>query len=435
MPPQRLIEQLLASSLFYPDKTEDERRDIACAIANDEIETSAQTPITFQSSDDNGTTYTYITASDGRRTLLVFKGATLARAETNTNNDEISDENIAELATTIPGYPIDIEHNTQRNVGAFTAGRNVGGALMVDGVIWADRYPDEADGVIHGRQRLSVEAEAKKASCSLCGGEFDTPTTYCQHIATVKARKESRASRRFTGMKARGGAITLNPAGTGTQFDGSQIYFVASHASNGELVADGNGELIASWYDGYLSERGETLKDLPDSDFADPDGRRFPYKIHGRVIQAGWKAAWSAANGGHTGEKDENAIKRLKRDKPAGIEIKEWAMTDEEIAQMRTEVQDALAKITSLEADLVARDARIAELDGQVNTSIAEVRRLKLGASIGDDEWKKVKDDIMAMPASAFDLFASRLATGSTSGPGPILIVPPGKGEHRLTLG
>jgi len=66
---------------------------------------------------------------------------------------------------------------------------------------------------------------------------------------------------------------------------------------------------------------------LPASDFADPKGRRFPYKIHGKVDEAGWRAAWSAANGGHTGQKDESAIAKLKRDKPEGVTINEHMET------------------------------------------------------------------------------------------------------------
>jgi hypothetical protein len=88
---------------------------------------------------------------------------------------------------------------------------------------------------------------------------------------------------------------------------------------------------------GWLPE-GITEGDLDDEDFAwlsdaykrgdEPPsaGRKYPYKIHGKVNEAGWKAAWnrvhqqpeSAFAGGPS--KDE-VIRRLLRDKPEDVEV------------------------------------------------------------------------------------------------------------------
>lgn len=73
--------------------------------------------------------------------------------------------------------------------------------------------------------------------------------------------------------------------------------------------------------------------DLDDGDFAlvyiDSAGtkvRKLPYKIHGKVNDAGWRAAWAAVNGARGGLKEPSsrvatARKKLLRDKPKGIEV------------------------------------------------------------------------------------------------------------------
>lgn len=252
-----------------------------------------------------------IATEDGE--VLSFKNAVLVRAETNMNRDEISEDGIKELAESIVGRPIDVEHDTGKNCGVFSSARPIDGsrALSVDGFIWADRYPNEAQGVQSGSHGLSVEASADNALCSVCGTLFASADDYCEHL---RYRDISGAIRRLKGLHGKGGAVTTHPAGTNTRFEPTQIRFVASHDES---------RVQASWYDKYLKEKGETLKDLPDGDFADPEGRRFPYKIHGDVKEEGWRAAWSAANGGHTGKKDQGAIDKLRRDKPKGVDIKE----------------------------------------------------------------------------------------------------------------
>lgn len=86
---------------------------------------------------------------------------------------------------------------------------------------------------------------------------------------------------------------------------------------------------------GWLPE-GTTQDDLDDGDFAwlsdaykagkqsKSDGRKLPYKIHGKVNVAGWKAAWSRAHQDGTdfsgGPSQAEVIAKLAKDKPAGVD-------------------------------------------------------------------------------------------------------------------
>ena len=157
--------------------------------------------------------------------LLYFKNAVLARAETNANRDNVDDEGLNAVAATLPMTAIDLEHRLKQVVGFYTAARVMDHALYCDGVIFADRFPDEAKGVQDGTYRLSIEAKAKEAICSMCKGSFQRERDYCAHLV---AKVTSGATRLMRGLIAKGGAITRIPAGTNTSFDPHQIELVAS---------------------------------------------------------------------------------------------------------------------------------------------------------------------------------------------------------------
>lgn len=85
---------------------------------------------------------------------------------------------------------------------------------------------------------------------------------------------------------------------------------------------------------GWLPE-GTSEGDLDDGDFAwlasdkklpDSQRRKLPYKVHGKVNEAGWKAAWSRAHQDGTdfsGGPDQAAvIKKLLADAPRGVSTK-----------------------------------------------------------------------------------------------------------------
>ena len=441
----------LADSDFYPEKSRDDRKSIAYALANKLLKeghlTASEEETLMQFFQVSAPMHIEMQAS-GQGDLLVFKNAKLAKVETNKNQDEILKEGLQELEATIGGRPIDVEHDHAQNCGVYTAGRaGEDNYLYVDGFIWADRYPDVAMGVQAGTHGLSIDALAAKARCSVCQQEFTAAQQYCEHILN---RKSLGSKRTLIGLKAKGGAVTAKPAGSGTNFDSAHIYFVASHDEN---------TLQASWYDQYLEE-GETVDDLPASDFADPKGRRFPYKIHGKVIESGWQAAWSAAHGGHTGVADSSAIAKLKRDKPKGVEIssEEHAMNcphcskeggegakcsacgkSMQASVIASELADALAKLqaitaektelvtakTRFEAELVAARAELDTARNEMRAaqlqSTMTARRVIL-AAMKDEDWDKAKDTITKMDEPTFELFSKSLTggialTASTSGP------------------
>lgn len=87
---------------------------------------------------------------------------------------------------------------------------------------------------------------------------------------------------------------------------------------------------------GWLPE-GTSQGDLDDGDFAwlsdaykagnesKTEGRKLPYKVHGKVNEAGWKAAWSRAHQAGTdfsgGPSKQEVIAKLMKDKPADVEV------------------------------------------------------------------------------------------------------------------
>ena len=165
-----------------------------------------------------------------------FKHAILARAEKNKNQDRITPQGIAELAATLPLNAIDDEHKRDVVPGIFTDARVLddGGvpALDVDGLLFADRFPQQTQAVLNGEKLLSIEAGADTATCSLCGGVYVREDQYCGHL---KARLVDRkAERILSGLKATGGAITTHPAGTNTRFDMNHIELIASVWGQGE---------------------------------------------------------------------------------------------------------------------------------------------------------------------------------------------------------
>lgn len=147
--------------------------------------------------------------------VLKFTGAVLCRAEVNTNNDGITRQGVYEIASSIPLKAIDEEHRQEAVVGTFFNGyvSDDGMAALTDGIIYARRFQKVAQGLRDGTKKLSVEAVAEKAVCSVCQGVYSSPRDYCDHL------RHGGAVRWLYGLTATGGAVTDNPAGTDTVFD------------------------------------------------------------------------------------------------------------------------------------------------------------------------------------------------------------------------
>lgn len=177
--------------------------------------------------------------------LLHFSDYVLCRPEVNKNRDSVDADGIKELARTIALMPIDYNHDPNKNVGTFIAGRVGGdGELRVDGVIWLDRCEENGvspDDIIQGNFKMSIEADGDKAECSVCHGSFSSESQYCEHLRVsvdrsgrsdggIRSKIKSGAIRIMRGLRAVGGAFTYKPAGSDTGADGmSRVSFAASH--------------------------------------------------------------------------------------------------------------------------------------------------------------------------------------------------------------
>src|SRR3990167_5346644 len=180
---ESLVEKLVGDPSFYPEKTPEERKSLAYGIANKQLNASVMDPIIFSACADGEAVYSMVRGADGSPSMLVFHNARLASAEINANRDSIDAQGIKDLAGTIAGWPVDMEHQHQQVCGMFTAGRvGAGDTLLVDGAIWADRYPEVAQSIMDGSAALSIEARASKASCSMCATEFESAADYCEHL-------------------------------------------------------------------------------------------------------------------------------------------------------------------------------------------------------------------------------------------------------------
>ena len=179
--------------------------------------------------------------------LMMFRNAVLARAESNRNKDKIDEQGIEELAESLRFMPMTYEHKRDPSkpmgerqvVGFYLDGRakERSTVLSVDGVVFAGIFPEVVKGLAEGKLKLSIEAKASKATCTKCGKEFAASADYCPHIATVQGRYSHQADRYLQGLKAIGGAVTANPAGTGTSFDGNAFTMIAGMEGPVESVS------------------------------------------------------------------------------------------------------------------------------------------------------------------------------------------------------
>jgi hypothetical protein len=225
------VKEKMADSKFKPQegKTKEESAWAVCqTIYKERVQAST---ITLELITEPAT---FVVANEKSGEVLRFRNAILVVAETNSNQDTILEEELQNLAATLPGRPIDDDHAWQKCVGVFTEASvvKVGEmwGLRVSGLIWADRFPEAADGVRTGRLKLSIEADAASAECSICGDTFSRAVEYCEHLLD---RVRHGANRILHGLRAVGGGLTPNPAGTGTDFDPTLVYFVAHHLEEG----------------------------------------------------------------------------------------------------------------------------------------------------------------------------------------------------------
>lgn len=348
-------------------------------------------PLTFV---QGPTEFTIKAAESGGR-ILIFRGAILARSERNSNGDEISKDNIAELVATLPGTPIDDEHHEHQLVGMFTDSQAIedGTAASVDGLIHMDRFPEIAADVQTGRRQLSVEADAEEASCSECNKRFKTSHEYCAHLT---ARRKNGVSRRFHKMVAKGGGVVRHPAGTRTHFDPAQIRIIASHQEEDEEPQ--NVEPPAE---------DKNMK-CPHCEASNDEGAD-KCKSCGKNMAVGAIIA------------DLNTALSTAAKVP-DLESKLTAK-DEELTTAKAEVQTKIDALAAKETELKAANDKVAE-------QAAVIRRARLTAW-DDKKWDEKKATVMAMDEAAFDLMASEVAQPPVGGAGFRLPEKPVAGGSR----
>jgi len=166
--------------------------------------------------------HSMLASEDGE--LLKFTGARLCLSGRNANGDGISDEGLHELASTLSLMALDDEHISNKVIGFFINPRVENSALYTDGLVYARRFPEISRDIISGAKKLSIEANAMKASCSECNKVFDRPSEYCEHL---RGRPANGATRWLSGLKAIGGGATYTPA-YNTAFDENGFTMIAS---------------------------------------------------------------------------------------------------------------------------------------------------------------------------------------------------------------
>lgn len=392
------VKALMADPKFKPKDPSQTKEDAAWAVCQTRYKQLAEgSIITLETISEP---ISFVIAADDGGELLRFRNAILVVAEENQNRDVILEEELQNLAATLPGRAIDYDHQWQRTIGVFTEAHvvQVGGTwgLSVGGLIWADRFPEEAQSVKEGRLSLSIEADASTAECSICGGIFERTLDYCEHLFD---RARYGASRILHGLRAVGGGLTPHPAGTGTDFDLSKAYFVAHHNLEGggevetiDIMDDMHYEAVMAKELSYRER-----KDLPDRAFAliqKKDGkkiRRFPIHdcSHARNALSRLPTAknLSSRERARIKSKAEAAVKKLC--KTRGDQKAKGGTKMPELEELQKQLEEMTAKYDEL---IVKRDEELADYEEKVNGLAAKVEELTGKLT----EAEKEKTDLVA---------------------------------------
>ena len=327
---------------------------------------------------------------DREERLIRFTNATLARVETNANNDVIDDEELDNLVATLAGMPVDIEHNKKKNVGTITAARREGHEIKIDGYLWPHRiaeYDENPDAVLNGEFGLSIEADALAASCSICGKIIKVESEYCEHLKPQN-KLVSGAKRAFRKLRGMGAAITRNPAGTGAGFETRNVWLVAHlvedsiDKSGPPSAADNRNESK-----GGISMTLEELNAALDAKLqpiaarleADETFRTTVEERLGKI-----EAATTAPPVDEDAKKKE--MEAALKDVEAKVEGK-----------YKTEAEE-------MKAQLEASQNAIKEKEDKLTETRTEMLRLKLVGQVMDEEtFEKQKADLLATPQPVLD--------------------------------
>ena len=338
---QTNVQELLAKPDFYPDNPD--RESIAWGTCyKNEVEASVE--FTNVSGE-----IVYL-GSDDEKDILMFNNAILCHQGMNSNRDVVPEGEIANLVATLPGRPIDLEHDYNKIHGVFTSAEQVESngvpAASVNGIIWADRFESSAKGIKSGAYKLSIEADAEYAECSICAGKFKKSINYCEHLISKTAYN---ASRTLRGLKAKGGALTQNPADTRAGFADSNIRMVAFHQEANLEEED------------RMSEKRIAELEASEAELT----------------------------------KDKGLLETQLSEMTEKLDAK-----SKEAEDLSAKNETLVASVESLEAEVKSEKSRAQEL-------LSSVRRSALSASMSDEEWEAQRETVMSMPDKAFALLAS----------------------------
>jgi hypothetical protein len=179
-------------------------------------------------------------------------------------------------------------------------------------------------------------------------------------------------------------------------------------------------ELAAGWL-----PQGMTQTDLGDGDFAwlsnaykrdevtKDEGRKLPYKIHGKVNENGWKAAMAAASGARAdmdfvgGPNKLQVIRKLCRDKPEGVES---AVCDEleskgGCTNLTGENEGSQKCIAEMQDTIKTLGARVDALDTSNKDLVKTNEELKTAnKQLMDDKTGREQAEHLALVNSVVDL-------------------------------
>lgn len=386
--------------------------------------------------------------------IIKFKDAILVRAEVNKNRDQVNEQGIREIASTLPLKPIDKNHKPQTIVGMFIDAKPINGdtAVSTSGLIYAGRFPEIARDLVAGNGHLSADAQAKKAECGECGGVYQGEVEYCTHINRAAG---GRAVRKLTGLESNGGAIVPNPAGSETHIPQQGLVMIAHIEGEGDYVTDDVITLMSA-YDEEQYFVGKTLssearKALPDSAFAlIQDGRRrFP--IYDCSHAANALSRLSGAKELSSGERAQvkkkaqaklNSKGCRSQRKQGGTNVEDdLDKVQKQLKAKTDELEDALGKNTKLEDELKTANSGLeaaqTERDSEKETrEAAEKERDELQEKLDDiklqarlekaapfmegmeeDELEKQKEVIGEMADDAFSLMLASVEKAAEKEP------------------
>lgn len=310
--------------------------------------------------------------------FLKFHDAVLARAETNKNLDNVNEVGIEELASTIAGTAIDIDHDPAKNVGFYTAGRAENNELRVDGVLWLDRCevlgvnPTE---IIEGKYGLSIEAEAQTALCSICDTTHTSFTSYCTHL---KNKMRYGATRFLSQLKAVGGALTKKPAGSGTGF--STMMLVASHEELEGCLDDGMPDSVETKEKVMEAEVEIEIEDKKDEEK--------------EAMEANYATMKQEC------EKLTAELAELKASKEA-VETGKVAV-EAKLAEVETQLVNANNEVVTLKASLETASNQLKSHREQ------EVKSMLVGSVMDESEFEAQKATLVALPNDVLALMGRK---------------------------